>query len=105
MISVFYNNINYNIFFYFFIIIDELKDKFLIDNENQSEVPVYALKNFNSIPWRRVSIDLLLPRGLDRLGTHGACLGTKWTLIDKQCIKDIAAKKIKKKKKNSIIFF
>jgi len=73
---------------------DELKDKFLIDNENQSEVPVYALKNFNSIPWRRVSIDLLLPRGLDRLGTHGACLGTKWTLIDKQCIKDIAAKTI-----------
>jgi len=73
---------------------DELLDKYLSDNENQSDIPLYALKKFNSIPYRRISIDFLLPKGLDRLGTHGSCLGTKWTLFDKECIRNLAKKTI-----------
>jgi len=73
---------------------DESKNIFLVDNECQSEIPIYILKKFNSIPYRRVSIDLLLPRGLDRVGTHGACLGTKWTIFDKECIRNMAKKTV-----------
>ena len=82
------------LFFYIFIFIDESKNIFLVDNECQSEIPIYILKKFNSIPYRRVSIDLLLPRGLDRVGTHGACLGTKWTIFDKECIRNMAKKTV-----------
>jgi len=73
---------------------NELNKKLLIDNDNQLEIPVYILKKFNSIPYRRVSIDLIAPRGLDRIGTHGICLGSKWTIFDKECIRNIAKKTV-----------
>lgn len=71
-----------------------IKKKFLVDNDNQMEIPIYILKKFNSIPFRRVSIDLIAPRGLDRVGTHGICLGSRWTIFDKECIRNIAKKTV-----------
>lgn len=73
---------------------EELLKKQLNDNENQSKIPAYVLKKFNKLSYRRVSIDLILSRGLDRVGTHGVNLGTKWTLRDKECNRNIAKKTI-----------
>lgn len=72
---------------------EDLNKRFLTDNENQCDIPVYALKHFNSIPFRRVSIDLSLPSGMDRLGTHGQCLGSKWTMFDRE-FKEISGKTV-----------
>jgi len=73
---------------------EELLEKILNDNENQSKIPAYVLKKFNQLSYRRVSIDLILSRGLDRIGTHGINLGTKWTLREKECYKNIAKKTV-----------
>jgi len=72
---------------------EELNKRFLTDNENQCDIPVYALKHFNSIPYRRISIDLSLPKGMDRMGTHGQCLGAKWTMFDRE-FKEISGKTV-----------
>lgn len=53
---------------------EEMEEEFLIDNENETEIPVALIKLFNRIPFRRVSLDFVVPAGLLRAYTHGLCL-------------------------------
>ncbi|ORX46908.1 hypothetical protein BCR36DRAFT_413854 [Piromyces finnis] len=71
---------------------EEMEDEFLIDNDNQTEIPVALIKLFNQISYRRISLDFVVPYGLLRMLTHGLCLDVDFILARRACIKMMAKK-------------
>jgi len=51
-----------------------MEDVFVMDNDNQQDIPVALIKKFNQISFRRVSFDLLVPFHW-KLYTHGLDIG------------------------------
>jgi hypothetical protein len=69
-----------------------MEDEFLIDNDNQTKIPVALIKSFNQIPFRRISLDFVVPYGLLRMLTHGLCLDIDFIFARKAYIKMMAEK-------------
>jgi len=69
-----------------------MEDEFVIDNINETEIPVALIKLFNQISFRRVSMDFVVPYGVLRMLTHGLCLDVDFILARRTCIRNMAEK-------------
>lgn len=71
---------------------ETMEDEFVIDNINETEIPVALIKLFNQISFRRVSMDFVVPYGVLRMLTHGLCLDVDFILARRACIRNMAEK-------------